>query len=1218
MTEPDSKAERRRPLAVRILWGVAKAILWLLGIVLGLLVLAWLAILIFFPDDKIRRMALEEIHARTGLTVTAGALDLEIFSGLVLTDVEVAPPPGFEGPPLAIDRVVVDYSLGDVLDDRIEVRTLRVERPRLSLRWRDGRSNLQALLEQVRQHRAAASAEPAEPDRQEPAGQPFQIALEQLTFSQARVEVDAPSGVRLELDGLAGRVSGLLAGPEQSRLTLGVQLAPGPQPAVRIAPAGLEARLGLDLNASLEGFDAIRAAVQIQLLDAHLAALGPAPVELRIAFDLALDLEPLRLRLAPLRVELDGRELLTAEAALPALHAGLAYELKIGRLDLAHPTLLRLLGPGLALDGRVGMTGAAISGDLGEPLDSELTVPLTFEGLGGEAGGVRLRGGKGRVGLKVQALAEGGQRASVSGNLVAESLGLGGLVVEQPRILLAAAARLDPGDGPFELQAPTVKIDGWLGRVHAGPLTAGGGAFSAELKARALEAPSQAAALTQPKLELHARADDLRAAGARVSEPRVRVDVSAANIRSRSGDLTVDAPDVRVAASAGRVLAQGLRALRPGLDLRVTGSQCSLGSGSDQPLRLRGRLTTGPLAPTPGGGSPVPAGSRIEAIAISLDTRLSGLAPARLPLSVNVDLDRPRVGRPNDRPAWAVDGPVHLSLDGDLRPATARLTLTRFEAQVADLLKLGATGWIDARTPAMRVDFNTSEHGLTDLIASLPEDVRAHVPALTGKVRLAGRFDGPLRIAHDHRRLPFSVDLTVDNIGVGLRVPQVGLALSGLSGPVRLSAGPAFDNQVRSTAKLKLDSAGLGGQALSASGVTVELASVLEGDQLKADGWLSAGELRLGDALPAPIARVRLDFASMLTGFKDLRLTDFSLVLGSVGVTSTGQGQILLTPGSGHIGQLRLSLQTRSRFESQPAVALPGGLSVQGGAGFSLGVRSVGPGVLRTEGQMTFEDFSLFGPGFAFEGASGSVPVLQFIQVQPTPGLLARGGGSRPAEPQQRSKAYEQALRPLKGQARSFSIRKLSFKDLVFTDMSGNLELTAGVLSLGSLRFGFLAGDVVADTTAVFAPADQRRLTLDAEMSGIDLSKLGALNLAGSSDVSGNLRLGLDWNQRDVTTAFNLTRIGRSTLQALLVALDPEEANPGLVAFRGFLDRYEVSPKEVNLDMRHGLLSLRTRLEMGPLARAAAGFVQGFSGDTFALTHIPVGSILSKYLDFGR
>ena len=310
------------------------------------------------------------------------------------------------------------------------------------------------------------------------------------------------------------------------------------------------------------------------------------------------------------------------------------------------------------------------------------------------------------------------------------------------------------------------------------------------------------------------------------------------------------------------------------------------------------------------------------------------------------------------------------------------------------------------------------------------------------------------------------------------------------------------------------------------------------------------------------------------------------------------------------------SMQTRTRFSSAQPIALPGGMTIRGAAELSLGVKSEQGGVLRTEGRVAFEDFTAAGHGFALEGASGAVPVLQYLRVRPEPVLLARGGGGRTADATARSSAYDQALRPLKGQARSFAIREVRFKDLVVTKLSGNLELAAGILSLGSLRFGFLGGDVVADTTVVFAPPERRRLALDAEMSGIDLSRLGALNLAGTSDVSGNLRLGVDWNQRDVTTAFNLTRIGRSTLQALLLAMDPGEANPGLLAFRDFLDRYEVSPKEVNLDMRHGLLSMRTKLQMGPLARAAAGFVQGFSDDTFSLTHIPVGNLLAKYLPF--
>ena len=151
MSEQPNQAEGKRSLLLRILRVAGKVLLWLLGVLIGLLSLAWLALVVFFPDDKIRTLALAEVEDRTGWQLQAGELDLEILSGLVLSDVRLLPPPGFEQAPLTVERIVVDYSLADLLDDRLVVRQVRVERPVVRVISHEGRTNLQALFEQLKE-----------------------------------------------------------------------------------------------------------------------------------------------------------------------------------------------------------------------------------------------------------------------------------------------------------------------------------------------------------------------------------------------------------------------------------------------------------------------------------------------------------------------------------------------------------------------------------------------------------------------------------------------------------------------------------------------------------------------------------------------------------------------------------------------------------------------------------------------------------------------------------------------------------------------------------------------------------------------------------------------------------------------------------------------------------------------------------------------------------
>jgi hypothetical protein len=299
-------------------------------------------------------------------------------------------------------------------------------------------------------------------------------------------------------------------------------------------------------------------------------------------------------------------------------------------------------------------------------------------------------------------------------------------------------------------------------------------------------------------------------------------------------------------------------------------------------------------------------------------------------------------------------------------------------------------------------------------------------------------------------------------------------------------------------------------------------------------------------------------------------------------------------------------------------VKLPGSIVATGDASLSLSVESISEGVFSTRGKIAFAGLSIEGGGFALNEMRGTVPVTQLVAIRPVPGLLAgrsrESGKDAPAE--KKSRAYEEALLPMKGSQRSFSIASARLEDLQFNDVAGNLELADGRLLLGSLRLGFLEGDVLADARVTFAPPGTRRLTMSAEMSGVDLSGLGALAFSGSSDISGNLHLGLDIAEKAFSASVNLTQIGRSTLQALLVAMDPQEANPGVMELRGYLKRFKVSPERVSLDIRHGLLGMEVVLKMGLTAKAAAKLISGFQGNTFRLKHLPIGGMLSKYLGF--
>jgi hypothetical protein len=396
------------------------------------------------------------------------------------------------------------------------------------------------------------------------------------------------------------------------------------------------------------------------------------------------------------------------------------------------------------------------------------------------------------------------------------------------------------------------------------------------------------------------------------------------------------------------------------------------------------------------------------------------------------------------------------------------------------------------------------------------------------------------------------------------------------------------------------------------------------GSDLWAETRLTASRLDPASLMPSPLSGVELRADARLVGMKELWLKDLSLAVPSLATRLQAHGQVLLPGANAEVDGLAASGEVQVQFAAERPITWPAGIVLLGQAGLDLQVGTAGSGVLDGKGSLNFTDLSVEAGLLSLSRMKGSIPVAQRLATRPALGLLAgRAAASGETGDDQeghdqavRSKAYDDALRPLKGESRSFTIEQVRFRDLRFSDLSGNLELAHGRLSLESLRFTFLRGDVRAGMSVLFAPPGTRRLALDGELSGIDLSELGAVALAGSSEVAGNLKLQVDLGAREVSSGIHLTQIGQSTFQALLVALDPREVNPGIVKLRSFLDRFKVSPERVTLLLRHGLLSLEAAFQMGLTARAAAGLIEGFQGSTFRLQHLPVGGFLAKYLSF--
>lgn len=130
--------------------------LGLLGTLLLLVVLAPLAV----GCSAVRTRIEAQASAQAGTPVRIGSLSAWWTSGLVLEGLEVASPPGHDGPLARVERVHVQVGLLALLRGRMEA-DVRVTRPQLMLRRNaEGRWNTSALAER---RAATGPAAPGEP-----------------------------------------------------------------------------------------------------------------------------------------------------------------------------------------------------------------------------------------------------------------------------------------------------------------------------------------------------------------------------------------------------------------------------------------------------------------------------------------------------------------------------------------------------------------------------------------------------------------------------------------------------------------------------------------------------------------------------------------------------------------------------------------------------------------------------------------------------------------------------------------------------------------------------------------------------------------------------------------------------------------------------------------------------------------------------------------------
>ncbi len=1188
-----------------------RAFSWVLGIMAVFSLLAWLVLVFVFPDEKVQNLLIDEVERRTGLRIEVGDLQLNILSGLMLRDVRLGPPSGFVHHPVKVDGIGIEYDLTDLLEGRLLIRRLRFFRPQLVIEMDgQGRSNLQVLAEGAKARRQAA--------KEDAGGDETQLAVELEDVQVVDLSLRLVGGpVQADLKGLELSLKGSVAGVQATTLLAGLNLPAPELPNLEI-PGRASIRLAAKVKAQMQSWNKLW--VQGELTAA--SRLGPAGrlapgLTLRLA--VSMDLSKQELIFEQVELDLDARPALRATGRMDQWDQGPVFDLQIAKLE----TQLKALEdwglppiPGMKFSGGVSLQDVSLVGRLGSRAWPQVQGRVHVDDLSLAYKKLQLVKAQGKLDLAFAPGAEGGGDLSAKGGLKAQSLGHSNFHLASPNLELDLSARM-PVEGYQERGSRLRgRLDLRAARLRAGPLEG-----------------------AQAKLNLRIRGEtwSLDDSGLNVLGPSLKATWRLASWRvlrewrgpGMEGELDGGGEDWTLASRWALAKFQGKAALR--LD-SLRGPQAALRDGQvsarwrgsglrpglpfDRPLDLQVKLKAGVA-------DVFPAGMHAEGLEIALGLPLRSLASRLWPLSFDFSARKGRLKLPQLESDLRAPGRVDLKGQVTLGFATRTLEIHQLRLDIEKILAMEAKGGLDLGGSTLDLSFSTDPHRLEAVRATLPDDLASRLPRMTGQVVLGGRLHGKLPRSWHWRSLVngqsgFKAELKIRHSDCNVHWPERGLELEKLDGTVQLLIGTAA-GRTESQLDLRLGRGRWAGAPLTVEDLSLALAATFDGEHLGSDGRLAIRRLTAEAHWPEALVDLELGGVVQLIGKKEFRLDELSLRSPAMGLDFGLSGQVVRPVAAKHWSEWRLAIRTHGSLSPPKSLRLPGQMRMQGGAGFEMAIKSQGAGIVRGLGKLTAKGLGIQGPGFSIQGAEGGIQVDQRLAIYPAPGLLVAKSSDASGSAGKRggrSSAYDQALRPLKGDSRGFGISSIRLGRLEFSDMVGNLELGGGVLSLGSLRFAFLEGDVVADTSLILAPPGTRRLELDADMSGIDFSRLSDLSMTGSSDVSGNTRLMVDWGEKAFASELNLTRIGRQTLEALLLAVDQKEANPGVLKLRRFLADYKVAPRRVEMVIRYGLASMRSEFNMGLRAKAAAGFIDGFAGDTFSLAHLPVSGFLSKYLDF--
>ncbi|MDD5065987.1 MAG: AsmA-like C-terminal region-containing protein [bacterium] len=112
-----------------------KLIFKIIGTVFGLIIVGFVLLLVFFPTEKVKQIAIEQMQIRFHREVKIEKVSLNLFKGIVIQKVAISDRPNFQkGTFLSCDAFVFQYDLWQLLHKKLVIKKLTIEKPEINIK----------------------------------------------------------------------------------------------------------------------------------------------------------------------------------------------------------------------------------------------------------------------------------------------------------------------------------------------------------------------------------------------------------------------------------------------------------------------------------------------------------------------------------------------------------------------------------------------------------------------------------------------------------------------------------------------------------------------------------------------------------------------------------------------------------------------------------------------------------------------------------------------------------------------------------------------------------------------------------------------------------------------------------------------------------------------------------------------------------------------------